>query len=419
MLYRGASWLAGVVLPPFATGELAERLVLDPATTDENAPIWLHGASVGELMSARPVIEALADRCPLVLTANTTTGRAQAQSWGMLARLAPLDTPQSLDRFLNRFRPRVAVTLENELWPNRSARLAAAGIKQIVIGARMSERSARRWAKLPWLIGPMLRRIDGLSAQDLGSEERLTRLGLPTQALLPPMQLKLLAPARSTPGPQPETRDRTILAASTHEGEDGPILDAYMAARRKLGGGLRLILAPRHPARADDVAALMAQHGLAPARRSAGADETAPVLLADTMGEMARWYDAASICITGGSLVAKGGHTPWEPAAHGCAILHGPHVANFAEDYALLHAVGGAETLPVDAGAALARLAAHPAEAARMGANARALLHKRAGDVAPLVRAILGAAGQPAAARFAPTASENIAADAEDTDIGS
>ncbi len=417
MLYRGASWLAGAFLRPFASGEMAERLVLDPVRIDDAAPIWLHGASVGELMSARPVIEALAARCPLVLTANTATGRALVQGWGMRARLAPLDTPQSLHRFLARFRPRVAVTLENELWPNRSALLARAGVRQIVIGARMSERSARRWARLPWLIGPMLGRIDGLSAQDLGSEERLIRLGLPEDALLPRMQLKLLAPARSRPGPQPDTRDRTILAASTHEGEDGPILDAFMAARRAIGGGLRLIIAPRHPARAEEVAALMAQRGLAPARRSQGADETAPILLADTLGEMARWYDAAAICITGGSLVAKGGHTPWEPAAHGCAILHGPHVSNFAEDYAILHAVGGAETLPADAGAALARLAADPAEAARMGAHARALLRKRAGDAAPLIRAILQAAGIGTAGGFDDAPFENIAAAAGDTDI--
>lgn len=417
LLYRGASWLAGVTLRPFASGDLAERLVLDPAQLDDAAPIWLHGASVGELMSARPVIEALAERCPLILTANTTTGRAVAEGWGLRARLAPLDTPQSLRRFLARFRPRVAVTLENELWPNRSALLDDAGVRQIVIGARMSERSARRWARLPWLIGPMLGRIYGLSAQDLGSEERLTRLGLPQDALLPRMQLKLLAPARSTPGPQTETRARTILAASTHEGEDAPILDAFMAARRALGGGLRLIIAPRHPVRADDVAALMAQRGLAPARRSAGADESAPILLADTMGEMGRWYDAAAICITGGSLVAKGGHTPWEPAAHGCAILHGPHVSNFSEDYALLHAVNGAETLPQDAGAALARLASDPQLAAQMGANARALLLKRAGDAAPLVVAILTAAGISADGSFTAGLSESIAAEGSDTDI--
>ncbi|HMR35970.1 MAG TPA: glycosyltransferase N-terminal domain-containing protein [Paracoccus sp. (in: a-proteobacteria)] len=392
MLYRGASWLFGAALRPMASGDLAERLVLDAPTGGAPAPIWVHGASVGELNSARPVIEMLAAQAPLIVTANSPTGRALALNWGLEARLAPLDVPQALERFLARYQPRVAVTLENELWPNRSALLARAGIRQIVIGARMSDRSARRWARLPWLIGPMLGRIDGLSAQNIGSEERLVALGLPKAALLPRVQLKLLGPARIRPGIPPETRARTILAASTHEGEDDIVLDAFMAARRQVPG-LRLIIAPRHPQRGDDVAALIAARGLYPARRSQGADETAPILLADTLGEMGRWYDAAGICITGGSMVPKGGHTPWEPAAHECAILHGPHVSNFAEDYAVLHASQGAEALSMDAGATLARLAGMPGDASRMGIRARALLLKRAGDATPLARTILDAAG--------------------------
>lgn len=392
MLYRGVSWLAGAALRPMATGDMAERMVLDSPDADKAAPIWIHGASVGEMNSARPVIEMLAKRARLIVTTNSTTGRALAQSWGLDARLAPLDVPQALSRFLARYQPRVAVTLENELWPNRSAMLARADIRQFVIGARMSERSARRWAKLPWLIAPMLARIDGLSAQNQGSEERLVGLGLPEAALMPRVQLKLLGPARTRPGIPPETRARTILAASTHEGEDELILDAFMAARRSVPG-LRLIIAPRHPVRGDDIAALIWARGLHAARRSQGADETAPVLLADTLGEMARWYDAAGICITGGSLVPKGGHTPWEPAAHECAILHGPHVSNFAEDYAVLHAAGGAETLAMDAGATLATLAGKPGDAARLGIRARSLLLKRAGDAAPLAATILGAAG--------------------------
>jgi len=394
LIYRGASWLAGAALRPLASGDLAERLVLDRRDTGSQGKplIWLHGASVGELMSARPVIDALAAKAPLIITANTTTGRDLMHERGLPARLAPLDTPQALRRFLARFSPRVAVTLENELWPMRSAYLARAGVRQVMIGARMSERSARNWARLPGLIRPMLARIDGLSAQDEGSETRLMRLGLPESALLGRLQLKLLAAAQTRPGPAPETRARTILAASTHEGEDEPILDAFMAARRQTPG-LRLILAPRHPVRADSVAAQMAARGLLPARRSEGADEAAPVLLADSLGEMARWYSAAGICITGGSLVPKGGHTPWEPAAHACALLHGPHVSNFQQDYALLHAAGAAETLSADAGATLARLAGDPDLAAAMGRSAQSLLRSRAGDAGPLIDTILRHAG--------------------------
>ncbi|WBU59077.1 3-deoxy-D-manno-octulosonic acid transferase [Paracoccus albus] len=392
MLYRGASWLAGAMLGPIASGDLAQRMMRDEDQHGDVCDIWIHGASVGEVVSAQPVIEKIARHASVIVTTNTTTGRGVVREWGLPARLAPLDTPQSLGRFLHRYQPRVAVTLENELWPNRSKMLARAGVQQFVIGARMSERSARRWAKLPWLIGPILDRISGLSAQNQGSEERLTELGLPSAAVLPRMQLKLLGPARTRPGIPPETRSRTILAASTHEGEDELILDAFMSARR-LVPGLRLIIAPRHPQRGDDIAEMFAARGLFVARRSEGADEQAPLLLADTLGEMGRWYDAAAICITGGSLVPKGGHTPWEPAAHECAILHGPHVSNFAEDYALLHAAQGAETLSTDAGATLAGLAGTAGDAARMGIRARALLLKRAGDAAPLVRIILRAAG--------------------------
>ena len=398
LLYRSASWLAGATLGPFASGEMAERMLRDAEPAARPAPIWLHGASVGELTSARPVIEMLAARTDLLVTANTTTGRQTAADWGLRARLAPLDTPQALRRFLGRYRPRVAVTLENELWPNRSALLAASGVRQIVIGARMSERSARRWARLPWLIGPMLRRIDGLSAQDMGSEDRLTALGLPEASLMPRMQLKLLGPARNRPGPAPETRPHTVLAASTHEGEEELVLDAFMTARRQVAG-LRLIVAPRHPVRADDVARHIAARGLPVSRRSEGADETAPVLLADTLGEMARWYDSAFICITGGSLVPKGGHTPWEPASHECAILHGPHVANFSEDYALLHAVDAAETLSQDAGRSLPA-GPRARRGCGNGREARALLLSRAGEAGRLSPGSLTLRGLRLAARM-------------------
>ncbi|MDO5657093.1 MAG: glycosyltransferase N-terminal domain-containing protein [Paracoccus sp. (in: a-proteobacteria)] len=374
-----------------AGNRLADRLMLDgnpPAPAD----IWVHGASVGEIRSAATILEALAARADLLVTANSETGRDTARAMGFAAHLAPLDVPQALSRFLDHARPRAAVTLENELWPNRIAMLAARGIPQVVLGARMSARSAARWRYMPGLIRPMLGRITALSAQSQSSEARLLRLGLRADALLPRLQLKLLGPAAITPPPASGSRDKLVLAASTHEGEDAPILDAFLAARRVVPE-LRLILAPRHPARAGDIATLIAARGLSVARRSEGAEHPAPVLLADTLGEMDHWYRAAQICITGGSLVARGGHTPWEPAAYGCAVLHGPHNANFAEDYALFHAAGAARTIGLDAGAVLTALVREPGQARAMGARGRALLRMRAGDPAPLIGAILEAAG--------------------------
>lgn len=387
MIWRGATALAGAAMglaAPLGGADWRERLAL---TDPDVAPggIWLHAASVGELVSAQVLLAELARDFPVTVTTNSLTGREQARRQGWPAALAPLDVPQAVARFLDRIRPRVMVTVENELWPNRSALLAARGVAQVVVGARISARSAGRWGRLPGLIGPMLARIEALSAQDADSESRLLALGLRPQALTPRLNLKLLAPARIDPGPDAPGRAGVVLAASTHEGEDGPILDAFLAARAARPG-LRLILAPRHPQRGDAVAALIAARGLDFARRSQGGGPEAPLLLADTLGEMAGWYAAAGICVTGGSYADHGGHTPWEPAGWRCAILHGPHVANHAGDYAALDAAGAA--LPADAAAlpqALARLAADAEAQVRMGEAARALLLDRAGDPSVLL----------------------------------
>lgn len=374
---------------------LRARMVLDDKP--ERADIWIHAASVGEVNSAALLIAALAQDHAVLVTTNSETGLERARQAGWRAALAPLDLPGATARFLAAVRPRVAVTVEAELWPVRAQALAAQAIPHVVVGARMSERSARRWSQLPGLIAPILTQIAALSAQDAGSEERLLALGFPRSALHPRLDLKLLAPARITPPAPSVQRDRTVLAASTHPGEDETILDAYLAARAR-HPDLRLILAPRHPERADQLATAIAARGISFGQRSRGADD-APLLLADTMGEMPLWYDRAGICLTGGSLMDHGGHTPWEPAAHGCAILHGPHVSNFAEAYATLDRAGASQ--PVDAAglpAALDDLLADPQRARRMGQSAQSLLQASAGDPAPLLDLIGNLAKRPSGA---------------------
>lgn len=396
-LYRLAMAAAGLALGIGARRSplTAERLALGDAEGPSGA-VWVHGASVGELNSAQVIIHSLAAELPVIVTTNTPTGRAVARGWGLPAGLAPLDASRITRRFIRRIRPRLMVTIENEIWPNRSRLLARHGVAQVVIGARMSARSARRWARFPGLIGPVLRRIDLLSAQDPATEERLLALGLRPEALAARLNLKLLAPARIVPGAPGRWRDRTLLAASTHDGEEQLILDIWTGLRRERPD-LRLILAPRHPDRGDALAALMAERGLDFARRSTGGDESAPLLLADTLGEMPRWYDAAAICVTGGSFTDRGGHTPWEPAAHGCALLHGPHVANFSDDYARLAAAGGSRaTDAAGLAAVVAALAGDPESCRRMGQRARACLMAEAGDPEGLIRAILALAGDQA-----------------------
>lgn len=373
-------------------GRLRRRMLTEgqPGQAD----IWVHAASVGELNSAATLINAMAGQHSLLVTTNSETGLQRARAAGWNAVLAPLDLPGTLNRFLDAARPRIAITVEAELWPMRADLLAARRIPHLVIGARMSERSARRWSRLPWIIGPVLRNITALSAQDGDSEARLLGLGLPQAALLPRLDLKLLAPARVAAPAASAERDQTILAASTHPGEDEPILDAFLAARAR-HPDLRLILAPRHPERADQLGTALRARGIAFGQRSLGVDDHT-LLLADTLGEMPLWYDRAGLCITGGSLVDHGGHTPWEPAAHGCAILHGPHVANFTESYAALDQAGGARmvdgaSLPT----ALSVLLAAPEEARQMGQTAREVLTTRAGDPAPLLDLIYRLAKNP------------------------
>ncbi|MTH62985.1 3-deoxy-D-manno-octulosonic acid transferase [Paracoccus shanxieyensis] len=389
MIWFGTTALVGAGLRlsgPFGSADWRERLAL---TGPDVIPggIWLHAASVGELTSARVLAEALAAEFPLTVTTNSLTGRALARKLGYDAALAPLDVPQAVGRFLHRIEPSVLVTVENELWPNRARMADDLGVAQVVVGARMSQRSAERWGKLPRLIRPILRRIDALSAQDPGSEERLLRLGLPASALGSRLNLKLLGPAQIHPAQDGAMRPRTVLAASTHEGEDEVVLDAFAKARAAVPG-LRLILAPRHPERGDAVAALLTARGLDFARRSQGGGPEAPILLADTLGEMGDWYQAAGICITCGSYADHGGHTPWEPAAWRCAILHGPNVSNHAADYADLDAADAAEAAP-DLAAALSALAQDAPRQRRMGKAARDMLLTRAGDPAPLIARIL------------------------------
>jgi 3-deoxy-D-manno-octulosonic-acid transferase len=321
-------------------GALAERLGFVTAT---KGGIWVHAASVGEAASLRRVVEALARHHPVFMTVNTTTARSIVAGWGTVqVAFAPFDTAGAPARLISRLQPRAHVLVESELWPARMAALAARCVPVIMLGARMSEGSARRWGRLGGLMRRMLGQVRYLSAQDAASEVRFVAQGLPEAALGPRVNLKAFVTA-SMAGTGPVPRTRCVLAASTHEGEDAAALQAFKAARGQFD---LLILAPRHPQRGDAVARVIAAAGLAFGRRSKGDALTAdvPVYLADTVGEMAQWYAMAGVTIMGGSYVDHGGHTPFEPAAAGSAIIHGPYVSNFAESYAALTAAGGALT---------------------------------------------------------------------------
>ncbi|KNG94841.1 3-deoxy-D-manno-octulosonic acid transferase [Pseudaestuariivita atlantica] len=311
--------------------------------------LWVHGASNGELASARPILAALTTRhpdLPLCITCNTLTARDMVDGWALprtTARLAPLDTRwAALDA-------RAHLTLESELWPNRIRRHPT-----IALGARLTARTARGWSRIPGLAPAVFPRLRGVIPQDAASATRFADLGVPAADIAAPVQLKslYLPPDRDLP---PDLAAlpyaRTWLAASTHAGEEDTVLDAHLA-RLSEDPDTVLILAPRHPARADEVAALIAARGLAAHRRSTGATPPGTrLLLADTMGEMDLFYRASHATFIGGTLTDRGGHTPFEPAAHGSAILHGPDTANFTDAFA---ALGPDAAIPVTDAASLA-----------------------------------------------------------------
>lgn len=346
--------------------------------------LWLHGASNGELTSARWVLTRLmVDRPDLsvVVTCNSASAREMVTGWAMPqvdVCFAPFDTAGCVRRFLTGWQPDALIVLESEFWPERMHQMAARG-PVVLLGARLSAGSARNWARFaPLLMRQVLGQLHAVSAQDAESQARLEALGLKPAQVLPRLMLKsrlerpLPMPAPFEP---PCVRERILLAASTHEGEDHMILSAFAQARAA-GRFDFLIIAPRHPKRAPAIAALAQAQGLGVAMRSKGEDPGAgvPVYLADTLGEMPMWYEMAGSVFIGASLVDLGGHTPYEPALFGAALLHGPSTANFAEAYGALRAADAA--IAVQDSADLTQVLMHitPEEITRLAKAAQAVL---------------------------------------------
>lgn len=303
--------------------------------------LWLHAASVGELNSIRPVLKAATDH-PILVTCNTTTGLALVTGWNLphvQAALAPFDRAAPTRKMMRNCRALIVV--ENELWPNRILAAHAANRPVVLLSARMSDRSARLWTRWPRLTQRLLEPVRLAIPQDATSATNLTALGVPPNAMTAPVPLKAAYhPTTTDPDPAFDPA-QTVLAASTHTGEDQIILDAFHIARAH-HPNLRLILAPRHPDRANDIATRLTIQNLSFTRQSKSESPSAPIHLADTLGQMDRWYASAGICLVGGSLIDAGGHTPFEPLAHNLPILHGPFTRNFADHYAALDAANGA-----------------------------------------------------------------------------
>jgi 3-deoxy-D-manno-octulosonic-acid transferase len=359
---------------------LSERLGQASMPRPKGPLIWVHGASVGEMLAAISLIERLRARDFAVLvTSGTVTSAALAEQRlpsGVLHQFIPLDAPRFVSRFLDHWRPGLALFVESDLWPNLICSSAKRKIPMIIINGRLSERSFKRWRRLPGVIAALLNRFDLCLAQSAADAERYTKLGAPRVNATGNLKLDVPAPPadeaalrrlRDIIGKRP-----VVVAASTHAGEETAFIGAHRRLRAKFPALLTIIV-PRHPARGESIADSAKAAGLAVALRSR---RTQPmpdigVYIADTLGELGLMYRLAPIVFMGGSLASHGGQNPIEAIRHGAAIIHGPHVWNFAEIYAALDTARGAQQV-ADEEALVARLGAWLADPAARQAAAEA-----------------------------------------------
>ena len=362
---------------------------------------WFHAASVGEALSTQDLVRQLGADNPGLRFLITTGTRASAQLLdGRLPdnashQYAPLDSGPFVRRFLDHWKPDLAVWTESEFWPRLMTETANRGIPMLLVNARMSEKSFARWRWLPGGAGPLLRRFDRVLVQDHRSAGYLRRLGLPRSRMEVSGTLKEGASAPSCDPAEFERiaglipRRPVWCAASTHGGEEMTVGQAHRAAAREVPG-LFLIVAPRHPERGDEVTELLRRDGWAVAQRSKNEsiNDSVQVYVADTLGEMGLWFRLAPVSFMGGSLERIGGHNPFEPAALGSAILFGPEVKNFADIYDRLDGAGAARKVNggEELAAALVELQ-DPRKVAAMARSAREVCSsggdavKRAKDV--------------------------------------
>ncbi len=330
---------------------LGERLGRTSRPRPPGPLVWLHAVSVGESMSLLPLIGALADRRPeltLLVTSGTKTSAellARRLPPGVIHQYAPVDAPAAVAGFLDHWRPDAGLFVESELWPNLILGARRRGVRLALLSARMTEASAKGWARAPAAARAILEAFDLVLAQEAATEARLRDLGA---RVGPRLNLKLvgeplpfdateLARLRDEVGPR-----KVVLAASTHAGEEATIARAFEWA--DIGEAL-LVVEPRHPERGPAAADALVAEGMSVARRSRGEapDAKTQAYVADTLGELGLFFRLADVVVMGGSFeLGIGGHNPLEPARLGASIVTGPHVFNAQEVYAELFAEAAA-----------------------------------------------------------------------------
>jgi 3-deoxy-D-manno-octulosonic-acid transferase len=323
----------------------------EPSLPRPEGPIvWLHAVGLGETLALRGLIAALAARTEAhFLVTSTTRASAEVLAANLPPRtrhqFLPLDAPAYLSRFLDHWKPALSVWAEQDLWPRAVVETARRGIPLALVNARMNADAYARRRRWRGLYADLFARFALVTAQDDATARHLAALGAKGVRVSP--SLKAAAPPLAAdPAALAEARAlmvgrKPVLLASSHPEDEAVLLTAL----RTTYPLPTVLIAPRDPHRGPEIAARVAEHGLTATLRSAGQGPTADVWIVDTFGEMGLWYRLCPVTIIGGTFGPTEGHNPWEPAALGSAILHGPRIANFAADFTALHQAGAA--LPV------------------------------------------------------------------------
>jgi 3-deoxy-D-manno-octulosonic-acid transferase len=334
---------------------IGERRGLSHDVRPAGPLVWIHGASVGEVLAAAALIERLrALNIRILLTSGTVTSAAIVAKRfppDVIHQYVPFDSPRYVARFLDHWRPSLALFIESDLWPNLILQSAARRLPMVLINGRMSQRSFPRWRRMSGTISALLDKFDLCLAQSKTDGERFSALG--SHDVIVTGNLKLDVPAPPADPVKLEklmavTRGRPIVvAASTHPGEEEILIET----QRTLAGffpELLTVIVPRHPDRGAGIAKMIEAAGLKVSLRSGQELPTAAtdIYVADTLGELGLFYRLAPIVFMGGSLVEHGGQNPIEAVKLGAAIAHGPHVFNFTDVYEALDQAGGARVAP-------------------------------------------------------------------------
>lgn len=383
---------------------IGERFGFFSSSIGSQGGLWVHSVSVGETLAVVPLIQQLRrvyPDMPITVTTMSPTGSdcvKERLGDTVFHVYAPYDLPFALNEFFTKVKPICALIIETEIWPNLLYGCRKRGIPVVLANARLSKRSAARYASFPNFTRGLLDQLTLIAAQSRNDAERFLQLGaLPNRVRV----INNIKYDQSIPADVHEkaavftamwSGRKVWLAASTHEGEEALILEAFAAVKRQMPEVL-LFLVPRHPERFTKVEALCRKKGFVVQRRSLNAQHCpvhVDVFLGDSMGELQTFYAAADLAYVGGSLVPVGGHNMLEPAALGVAIITGPHIFNFAEIAGLLMATGGLIKVEnvTELGTKVVELLADESLCSTISANALAAVIENRGSISQYVTLI-------------------------------